>query len=215
MPCVLRLGAVRILQNIGRMEVHAVGRQEITVGARVGRPIRLENVPGHLVQVESGGEEIVSKPGAKGVAFVTTKRALGRRAGLSAELVTADAGKWMPAEKFDAILIDAPCEAELVEVMTRKFARKTLDAQAQAAALAHCRRLTTRVDAQLSMPERARLPLCRDPDDQKFLELAFAAGADILITKDKALLDLYRRKKKQVGRTVSFKILTPEDFEEN
>ena len=113
------------------------------------------------------------------------------------------------------ILIDAPCEAELVEVMTRKFARKTLDAQAQAAALAHCRRLTTRVDAQLSMPERARLPLCRDPDDQKFLELAFAAGADILITKDRALLDLYRRKKKQVGRTVSFKILTPEDFEEN
>jgi len=31
------------------------------------------------------------------------------RAGLSAELVTADAGKWMPAEKFDAILLDAPC----------------------------------------------------------------------------------------------------------
>jgi len=31
------------------------------------------------------------------------------RAGLSAELVTADAGKWMPAKKFDAILLDAPC----------------------------------------------------------------------------------------------------------
>ena len=31
------------------------------------------------------------------------------RAGLSAELVTADAGKWTPAEKFDAILLDAPC----------------------------------------------------------------------------------------------------------
>ena len=31
------------------------------------------------------------------------------RAGLSAELVTADAGKWAPAEKFDAILLDAPC----------------------------------------------------------------------------------------------------------
>src|SRR5262249_4604208 len=31
------------------------------------------------------------------------------RAGLAAELVTADAGKWMPAEKFDAILLDAPC----------------------------------------------------------------------------------------------------------
>ena len=31
------------------------------------------------------------------------------RAGLAAELVTADAAKWTPAEKFDAILLDAPC----------------------------------------------------------------------------------------------------------
>jgi 16S rRNA (cytosine967-C5)-methyltransferase len=31
------------------------------------------------------------------------------RAGLSAELVTADASKWIPSEKFDAILLDAPC----------------------------------------------------------------------------------------------------------
>jgi 16S rRNA (cytosine967-C5)-methyltransferase len=31
------------------------------------------------------------------------------RAGLKAELVAADAGKWTPAEKFDAILLDAPC----------------------------------------------------------------------------------------------------------
>ena len=31
------------------------------------------------------------------------------RAGMTAELVTADAGKWTPAEKFDAVLLDAPC----------------------------------------------------------------------------------------------------------
>jgi 16S rRNA (cytosine967-C5)-methyltransferase len=31
------------------------------------------------------------------------------RAGLSAEQVTADASKWTPAERFDAILLDAPC----------------------------------------------------------------------------------------------------------
>ncbi|HQS14798.1 transcription antitermination factor NusB [Reyranella sp.] len=31
------------------------------------------------------------------------------RAGLSANLVTADASKWTPEEKFDAILLDAPC----------------------------------------------------------------------------------------------------------
>jgi len=31
------------------------------------------------------------------------------RAGLAAELITADASKWTAAEKFDAILLDAPC----------------------------------------------------------------------------------------------------------
>jgi 16S rRNA (cytosine967-C5)-methyltransferase len=31
------------------------------------------------------------------------------RAGFSAELVTADVGKWTPSEKFDALLLDAPC----------------------------------------------------------------------------------------------------------
>ena len=112
------------------------------------------------------------------------------------------------------ILIDAACEAEFAQVITRKFQKKVLDAQAQAAALSQLRRLTTRVEMQLPPPERARLPQCRDPDDQKFLELAFSTGADILITKDRALLDLSRRKKKQVGRTVSFRILTPEEFQD-
>jgi putative PIN family toxin of toxin-antitoxin system len=38
-----------------------------------------------------------------------------------------------------------------------------------------------------------RLPVCKDTDDQKFLETAFQVQADILITKDKALLKLARR----------------------
>jgi putative PIN family toxin of toxin-antitoxin system len=38
-----------------------------------------------------------------------------------------------------------------------------------------------------------RLPLCSDPDDQKFLELARDADAEALITKDKALLKLARK----------------------
>lgn len=37
------------------------------------------------------------------------------------------------------------------------------------------------------------LPLCSDPDDQKFLELARDAQAATLITKDKALLKLARK----------------------
>ena len=49
------------------------------------------------------------------------------------------------------------------------------------------------------------LPRCKDPDDQKFLELAFAGTADLRVTKDKALLALARRRK-ALGRLA---IVTP------
>ena len=37
------------------------------------------------------------------------------------------------------------------------------------------------------------LPRCSDPDDQKFIELAAAAGAQALVSKDRAVLKLRRR----------------------
>jgi putative PIN family toxin of toxin-antitoxin system len=61
-------------------------------------------------------------------------------------------------------------------------------------------------DAELTPLEEVRLPLCRDPDDQKFLELARDAQAHILITKDKALLKLA----KKTARSGLFHIVTPE-----
>ena len=51
-----------------------------------------------------------------------------------------------------------------------------------------------------------RLPVCTDRDDQKFLEIARDAGADILVTKDKALLKLARK----TARDNLFRIMTPE-----
>jgi putative PIN family toxin of toxin-antitoxin system len=48
----------------------------------------------------------------------------------------------------------------------------------------------------------ARLPRCRDPDDQKFLQLAQRASADWLLTRDKALLAL--------RKSVGFRIALPE-----
>jgi putative PIN family toxin of toxin-antitoxin system len=38
--------------------------------------------------------------------------------------------------------------------------------------------------------ETAALPRCRDPDDQKFLQLAAHAGAHALVSRDRALLEL-------------------------
>ena len=41
--------------------------------------------------------------------------------------------------------------------------------------------------------EAGPLPRCKDRDDQKFLELAERSGADLLVSKDKALLKLRGR----------------------
>lgn len=51
--------------------------------------------------------------------------------------------------------------------------------------------------------EAPPLPRCKDRDDQKFLELAARCGANILVSKDKALLKLRGR------TTLAFQIMKP------
>jgi len=51
--------------------------------------------------------------------------------------------------------------------------------------------------------EAPPLPRCKDRDDQKFLELAARCGANILVSKDKALLKLRGR------TTLTFQIMKP------
>jgi len=51
--------------------------------------------------------------------------------------------------------------------------------------------------------EAPPLPRCKDRDDQKFLELAARCGANVLVSKDKALLKLRGR------TTLGFQILQP------
>ena len=104
------------------------------------------------------------------------------------------------------VFIDAACEAELERALGYDLGRKfTLDAEAQGACLAECRRVAKRIESELTRAEGAVLPRCRDRDDQKFLEAALAARADLLVTKDRALLDLARR-------TACFSIVPPEGF---
>ncbi len=104
-----------------------------------------------------------------------------------------------------AVYIDEPCEAELVRVLAYDLGRHSIDGAAQAACLAACRRMSLRIEAAVSEEQRALLPVCRDPDDQKFLEAALAARADVLVTKDQALLELARRERR-------FRIATPAEF---
>jgi len=98
------------------------------------------------------------------------------------------------------IVIDAACEAELVRVLAYDLGKYSLDADAQLQCIARCRSVARRVPAGSS----AALPRCRDPDDQKFLELAASAGAQCLISKDQAVLEL-------APRVTQFHILAPGD----
>ncbi len=68
----------------------------------------------------------------------------------------------------------------------------------------------------LQMPDEPRqaqlalLPRCGDRDDQKFLEIAWEASANFLLSRDKLLLKLARR---QPFRD-TLRIMTPERFEQ-
>ncbi|MBC3875358.1 putative toxin-antitoxin system toxin component, PIN family [Undibacterium flavidum] len=57
-------------------------------------------------------------------------------------------------------------------------------------------------------PKTIKLPACSDKDDQKFLEICRDADAQILVTKDKALLKLARK----IQNLNLFIIETPEKF---
>jgi putative PIN family toxin of toxin-antitoxin system len=100
------------------------------------------------------------------------------------------------------VWIDAACEAELARVLAYPLGRHTLDAAQQAACLEQCRAVSRRWESPASTA--LSVPKCRDPDDQKFLALAMACGAQVLVTKDAALLELARR--------LPFRILTPIRF---
>lgn len=100
------------------------------------------------------------------------------------------------------IVIDEACEAELARVLAYDLGARSLDSRAQTECLDRCREIATRVPAAA----QAAWPECRDPDDRKFLALASAAGAAILVSRDRALLDLARRVRE-------VRIVTPEGFE--
>jgi putative PIN family toxin of toxin-antitoxin system len=90
------------------------------------------------------------------------------------------------------VYIDQACEEELARVLAYPRRGRTLDATAQAACLERCRAVARRTQSAAG-GDPMRLPRCRDPNDQKFLELALRCGADFLVTRDNELLALARR----------------------
>jgi putative PIN family toxin of toxin-antitoxin system len=106
------------------------------------------------------------------------------------------------------IFIDDACAAELTKVLGYRLRRDILPIDAQAACMAECLRIARRVEMHVDSGSCRPLPVCRDADDQKFLELARACRADFLITKDLLLLELARRKVQRAP----FAIVTPAAF---
>ena len=94
-------------------------------------------------------------------------------------------------------LIDTPCAEELLRVLAYPKFHLTLD-DIQTLIGAYLP-FTEAVNAETSKP-----PRCRDPHDQKFLVLAHAGEAGVLVTDDRALLAL-------AGQT-QFTIETPLEF---
>ena len=108
------------------------------------------------------------------------------------------------------IFIGPACMQELEQALTYRLQKRILDTTAQAACLAECLKIARMDEGKRIKDEKNPLPTCRDPDDQKFLELARDCGADMLVTKDLALLELARRK----ARPAPFRIVTPAQFAE-
>jgi putative PIN family toxin of toxin-antitoxin system len=65
------------------------------------------------------------------------------------------------------------------------------------------------VDAAPPQPLAGRL-VCRDPDDQKFIDLALAQSARWLVSRDKALLALAKRAKPRGLLIIKPELWTPE-----
>ena len=93
-------------------------------------------------------------------------------------------------------------DAELLAVLARpRFA--SLAGSSTSALMQHWQALAQFASMRGSAPW-----LCRDPNDQKFLDLAYSAGAHSLFTKDRALLCLAR-----AARRDGLRIIGPADFD--
>lgn len=107
------------------------------------------------------------------------------------------------AGSIEAVTRD-DCRMEWQIVLT--YPHLPLDDDSRVNSAAEFDALITCLPAADSTLAKARLPICSDPDDQKFLELARDAQATVLITKDKALLKLARK----TANAGMFAIIRPE-----
>lgn len=102
---------------------------------------------------------------------------------------------------------DEACRDEWLRVLS--YPQLKLDTAAREAATARFDRIMQPWPTAAGEGDGVKPPRCRDPDDQKFLELAAKAKARWLLTRDDHLLALARR----TQRDGLFEILTPQAWQ--
>lgn len=106
------------------------------------------------------------------------------------------------------IVMDDHCAAELERVLAYPIRGPVAPADRRAPWMVEALGTVRRLQRPGNEAAPRSLPRCRDPDDQKFLELARDANADFLVTRDKALLEFARRR----HRPLPFRVVTPFQF---
>jgi putative PIN family toxin of toxin-antitoxin system len=102
------------------------------------------------------------------------------------------------AKQTGSILISAEILAELIDVLSRKKFDRYLSREIREDFLASLAKETELITITETVD------ICRDPKDNKFLELAISGNATHIITGDKDLLELHPFR--------DFLIVTPSQF---
>src|SRR5262245_13548852 len=106
------------------------------------------------------------------------------------------------------VIVDDAVLDELARVLAYPLGVRTLTPEARSRCLAECVRVSARSSDGALDHKGNSLPVCDDPDDQKFLRLAAACGARYLVTRDRDLLELARHR----DPVPPFRIVTPREL---
>lgn len=104
-------------------------------------------------------------------------------AALKADSVPAQA--LLRAEAVDVFALSSAVDSEIAEVLARPKCARAIPAARRARTLGILR------DAAVWFQPVVRVSDCRDPKDDKYLELALAAGAETIVSGDDDLLLLH------------------------
>ena len=106
------------------------------------------------------------------------------------------------AEELDVFALSAAVDAEISEVFARpRFSDPALQER--------CARVLTIIrDEAVWFDPSVRISDCRDPKDDKYLELALAAGAEIIVSSDDDLLVLDPWRGVRIVRPAAYLALT-------